>query len=234
MPTRRCEGDVQRELWLTRARIAAAAALVATSACGSSGHVGAATPLALDASSDSSVQLALGALCGSDRECSSGFCLLLTPNPQGVTGFCSKACADSADCTAAGVCVKETSADGGPSGLAGGGACYHACNAASDCTGGLPCLWQKPLDAGVCQPLSDRFCQNIVATGSACEACLAGTDTDAGPHCCDAIIACVEDVPCAKLETCSGTCASSLPGSGNAAAQALASCAAAKCASVCQ
>jgi hypothetical protein len=193
----------------------------AVAGCGSSEHVNVGGSLDVDAG-----LAPLGGVCSSPSACSSGFCLQLASNAQGASGLCSATCSSTSDCGGQGYCLPEkVTADGGASTLDGGGACFHTCASASDCTDGIPCIWQEQLDAGLCQTLTDQttLCNGIAASaGNACESCLATL-------CCAQIAACVEDVPCAKLETCAGTCASSWQSSGIPTAEAVGTCAMAKC-----
>ncbi|HEX4448430.1 MAG TPA: hypothetical protein VH044_16915 [Polyangiaceae bacterium] len=195
--------------------------VIGVTACGSSGHVNVGGSLDVDAALEP-----FGGVCSSPSACSSGFCLHLGPNAQGSSGLCSATCSSTSDCGGQGYCLPETvTADGGASTLDAGGACFHTCAAASDCMEGIPCIWQAKLDAGLCQTLTDQttLCHGIGAdAGTACESCLATS-------CCAQIAACVEDVPCAKLETCAGTCASSWQSSGIPTAEAVGTCATAKC-----
>jgi hypothetical protein len=192
-------------------------------ACGTSAHVDSSQNLQPDAA-----LLGLGEVCSSSPQCASGFCLLLGPNAQSAPGQCSLACGTDPECGNEGLCRTEpVAADGGRSGL-DAGACFKACAAGSDCAPGIPCVWQIARDAGFCQTLNDSatLCSEIgAATSDACIACLVKADTG----CCVQVAACVADVPCAKLETCSGTCASTWQSSGIPTAQAVGACAAAKC-----
>jgi hypothetical protein len=195
---------------------------LALGACGTGEHVDTGGMLSPDAA-----LLQLGEVCSSSSQCASDFCLLLGHNAQDASGQCSAACGTDPQCGSDGLCRTESvAADGGMSGL-DAGACFKACGAASDCAPGIPCVWQPSRDAGFCQTLNDTpiLCGEIgaAATGvNACVVCLAA-------QCCDAIAACVAEVPCAKLETCAGTCASTWQSSGIPTAQAVGACAAANC-----
>ncbi len=205
-------------------RSVAAASLAALVGCGNSAHYSS-SPLSTDAAPQ-----ALGAPCSTPADCTSNFCLNLGANDQGVQGLCSEGCTTSAQCGPQGSCLPEhETIDGGPAPL-DGGACFQLCSAASDCAAGIPCIWQSPFDAGFCETISPKgvLCGEYAEAGasSACEVCLAQS-------CCDEMAACVQDVPCAKLETCAGTCASSFQGSGIPAAVALGDCASSQCPSQC-
>jgi hypothetical protein len=216
--------------WAFAPALAFALALVcggggAVTGCGNSGHV------------DTGAQqrdgvLALGEVCDASSACASSFCLRLRENAQNAPGQCSQPCAVDPECGSDGLCRAEPlPADGGTD--VGGseldaGACFKACEAASDCAPGIPCVWQVARDAGFCQTLNvaPTLCGEIADASTACVACLAQLG-DAG--CCQEIAACVADVPCAKLETCSGTCASTWQSSGVPTAVAVGACAAARC-----
>lgn len=204
--------------------------MACVTACGTSAHYSGGSALVADGSTEA--PQALGATCTDGDGCTSGFCLEFPPgaNAEDAGGLCSARCQANADCGGNGYCLAErATADGGP-GL-DGGACYRTCSAATDCSDGIPCIWQARLDAGLCQPISPKgvLCGEYVEAGlGPCETCLANA-----ANCCDQVAACVQDVPCAKLETCAGTCASSFAASGIPTAEALGQCATAKCASAC-
>jgi hypothetical protein len=206
------------------AGVAGVCAVAGLSACGSSSNGGSqAGGLAPDGGSSGGGG-AFGGPCSESQDCQSLVCLRFTANSEGASGICSSLCATGgatgAACGSAGACIPVSNLDAG--------ACFPECSGASGCSG-LPCIWNPAVDAGICQPLPADFCTGIAAQG-ACEACL-------GTSCCAAITGCSEDVACSQLEaSCSGkpACANMLQASGNAAAQALGSCAASSCAAACQ
>jgi hypothetical protein len=209
-------------LWSWALPVALAATILGSAGCGTSAHVDTGTLQ----SHDAATTLGLGEVCSSSPQCTSDFCLRLATNAQGAPGLCSAVCGKNEDCGDVGTCLSETvTADGGRSPL-DGGACYKTCGATADCAAGIPCVWQAALDAGICQTLTTDLCARIAQSSPPCVACLAN-------QCCGEVTACVEDVACAKLETCSGNCASSWQASGIATAQAVGSCASTRCAAVC-
>jgi hypothetical protein len=194
-----------------------------SSACGSNSGGSAPDGVGPDGGSSGS-GVALGGPCSESQDCQSLVCLRFTANAQGASGICSALCATGsatgAECGGAGACIPIANLDAG--------ACFPECSGASACSG-LPCIWNPAVDAGICQPLPADFCTGIAAQGP-CEACLSAS-------CCTAITACAEDVACSQLQaSCSGkpACANMLQASGNAAAQALGTCAASSCAAACQ
>ena len=203
--------------------VAVGAVGAALPGCGTSEHV------ATDGGNqapDANAPTTAGPICSDAATCASHFCLGVSENAQGAAGLCSAACVSNAECGAQGICVpRPAAADGGASAMDGGGACFHTCSGPADCADGLPCIWEAPLEAGVCQPLPKTFCTDIGAT-NACDKCL-------GLNCCAQVTACAEDIACAQGET------KPAQTSGNAAAQALADCAAdggaeASCAEACK
>jgi hypothetical protein len=194
--------------------VCALSGLLAT-ACGSSSSV---KP---DAGSPEAGIVAFGGLCSESQDCQSRVCLRFTANAEDASGICSALCATGMGCgSTGGACLPVSVVDAG--------ACFPTCSDSTQCSGGLPCIWNPTQDAGICQPLPAAFCSEIAHQGT-CEACL-------GASCCDSLTTCEEDLACSQLQaSCSGqpACANTLQMSGNAAAQALGTCAAASCAMAC-
>jgi hypothetical protein len=160
---------------------------------------------------------ALGSVCSAPTSCTSNECAALASNTQNVPGFCSSTCSATIGCGSNGTCVTETTT--------GQTLCFQTCASASDSAQGLSCIWTETVDAGVCSAIPTATCSEAQAQGG-CSACLA-------TNCCNQLLACAEDVTCAKLAASCAMNIACMQNSTNAAAEAISSCATA-CSTQCQ
>jgi hypothetical protein len=174
--------------------------------------------------------LALGAPCGSDKECASGVCAttgMLAGAIKGPKGVCSKPCCTSNQCTLGFVCYAPGT---------GGRYCLHsdvvgrpatlgivdvgsACSAAKDCRSGL-CQDGRCLDT-CC---SDANCQNgtscrvVDVAGKSFFGCAVPPGTSAGNVACASATECASNFCAAYAgqQRCVAPCCSSSDDCGKA------------------